>query len=412
MNRRIGYLAVLLVLVLTQIACAAEDTIVIKHVWWGGNPDNVWQVAKEQFEQEHPNIVIELVPGVRDDMIMYSASGLVDTMVVDAPWFAEFVERGMLLPLDSLLEASGGRAYLEEDFWPGSYRWLERGDARYGLPYVWAQSEVLFYNKNVAAEMGLQYPDENWTWDDLLAQAKKLTTVDKRWGIDFARWGRNGGSLNWLLQYNGAGYTDSQILPTRSNLSDPKTLKAAEFWVSLVAEHRVARSDSVWDVFEQAKSAMEIGWWGQKGDWRNLPFDYDFTTVPFGPDAGDDLRCASAMHGLCIASSSPHPEAAFQWLQFLLSSPIMTLGTAKGGGIPTRVSVATNPEWLDADGHNNAAALTALTYGVPHTPLTSAWQDIVDILQEPVARAFKGEASITAVLREFDEIVDDVIQGK
>ena len=37
--------------------------------------------------------------------------------------------------------------------------------------------EVLYYNKDHFDAAGLSYPDDSWTWDDLLAAAETLTEI-------------------------------------------------------------------------------------------------------------------------------------------------------------------------------------------------------------------------------------------
>ena len=44
----------------------------------------------------------------------------------------------------------------------------------YGFPFRWGDG-ALFYNKKLFDEAGLEYPNENWTYDDVLAAAQKLT---------------------------------------------------------------------------------------------------------------------------------------------------------------------------------------------------------------------------------------------
>lgn len=37
----------------------------------------------------------------------------------------------------------------------------------------------LWYNKTLFDEAGVEYPNENWTWDDLLSAAHDLTDSEK-----------------------------------------------------------------------------------------------------------------------------------------------------------------------------------------------------------------------------------------
>ena len=137
----------------------AQPKIVINHAWWGGNPSNFYDAAKKEFEAENPGVQVDLVSGYKDAMVVHCAAGTMDTMVMDSVFFGEFLQQGMLAPITPLLEADAQmRRDLEKDFWPGSYVWATYKGTLYALPYLWTQSQVLFYNKDRFAESGLPTP--------------------------------------------------------------------------------------------------------------------------------------------------------------------------------------------------------------------------------------------------------------
>ena len=41
----------------------------------------------------------------------------------------------------------------------------------YAVPYEWV-TIVFYYNKDIFDEVGIEYPTDEWTWDDLLAAAE------------------------------------------------------------------------------------------------------------------------------------------------------------------------------------------------------------------------------------------------
>ena len=55
---------------------------------------------------------------------------------------------------------------------------------------------TMFYNKKMFADAGDPEPDPDWTWDDFVSIAQKLTTGEER-----ARWGDT-----WCVIISPTGY--------------------------------------------------------------------------------------------------------------------------------------------------------------------------------------------------------------
>ena len=54
-------------------------------------------------------------------------------------------------------------------------------DKYYGVPY-YSNCLAIMYNKDIFDEMGLEYPDSNWTWDDFKDMtAKTKMCIRDRW---------------------------------------------------------------------------------------------------------------------------------------------------------------------------------------------------------------------------------------
>ncbi len=88
-----------------------------------------------------------------------------DIVAVDLPWIGEFAERGVLLPLDSLMDVGRLDA---TDFHPMGWRAAHWAGRPYGAPSQ-TTPELLFYRRDLFAEAGLEPPR---TTDDVLAAAR------------------------------------------------------------------------------------------------------------------------------------------------------------------------------------------------------------------------------------------------
>jgi multiple sugar transport system substrate-binding protein len=88
-----------------------------------------------------------------------------DIIAVDLPWIGEFAERGILLPLDSLMDVE---RLDTADFHPVGWRAAHWRGRPFGVPSQ-TTPELLFYRRDLFAEAGLDLPR---TTSDVLAAAR------------------------------------------------------------------------------------------------------------------------------------------------------------------------------------------------------------------------------------------------
>src|SRR5262245_8051150 len=83
------------------------------------------------------------------------------------------LKRGALLDINPLADDLKLKL---DDFQPAGLAAWQRGPALYGLPADLTPT-VMFYNRDLFATTGVAEPAPGWTWDDWLADAKKLTVT-------------------------------------------------------------------------------------------------------------------------------------------------------------------------------------------------------------------------------------------
>jgi ABC-type glycerol-3-phosphate transport system substrate-binding protein len=292
---------------------------------------------------------------------------------------------------------------LQKDFWPGSYKWAERKGTLYTLPFIWTQGLVLFYNIDKFQNAGVSSPQCR-NWNDLVSPMKKFASQEGQFGLQMT--GNSWQSLQTMSLLNGGGLLDDPLFPTKGTLNNPRTLEAADFWVTRALKDRVLGGD-----FSKGTAAMQIYWWGQIANWKKLPFAYDMVVTPPGPSSGSSPVYPAATTMFGIPLSAKHPEEAYLWLKFLLSPRMMKLATTSMAGVPTRRSVAVLPEWIKAGGFNNQAAIQALLNAVPNLALTSAIQEITALLNPSISAAFKGEKDLLDVLKNSNDQLTAILQA-
>ncbi len=162
------------------------------------------------FEEQNPDIKIENQHITGDYLENYTTMFAGDS-AADILWLAEgihtFSSKGQLLPLNSYLEDAGvdlvkrnGKEYVDMYSYDGQI---------YGLPDR-AGSMIVYYNKNLFDEAGIEYPNASWTWEDMLSAAKVLTKGEgenEQWGFGLEYW--HPFWMNWCYQ-NGGKVVDEQ----------------------------------------------------------------------------------------------------------------------------------------------------------------------------------------------------------
>ena len=190
----------------------------------GGNGKTIvnfyyWDEAQKEgmdelinmFEASQDNIIVEptIVPWgeywTKLQTALPTGTGPdVFWMNIGAP---DYIEPGLLLDMTERIQEAG----IDMSKFPEAVTGMYEQDGKiYGIPKDY-DGMAVYYNKSIFDEMGVEYPKEGWTWDDLLATAQALTN-DTHYGI-VANPDSNTGYQNYVYQ-NGGFMMDENKMPT------------------------------------------------------------------------------------------------------------------------------------------------------------------------------------------------------
>ncbi|MGB1287762.1 MAG: ABC transporter substrate-binding protein [Aggregatilineales bacterium] len=324
-NRKI-FLAVtvLATMFVLSITAFAQDDVTIKWFmrWDQNRVDNVAIPVAEAFtEATGINIEFENIGTGTDYYIKLQttvAGGTAPDVFFPATHVAyNYASKGAMLSISDYVERDGIDLSL---FDPTILELYTIDDELYCLPLDNA-ALVVFYNKELFDAAGVDYPADDWTWDDFLATAQALTLdtdddgVIDQFGVDTFR-------NYWPMVVwsdTGQGLFDDIRNPTEFLGNSPEAVESVQFIADLILEHGVMPSDEqradISDLFAASKSAMQI-----VGHWRmqrylGSGFDFDFASLPLG-DSGQAVNRAD---GSCfaISASTEHPDEAWELVKFL-----------------------------------------------------------------------------------------------
>lgn len=368
-------LAALLSLVIVLAACAApvqqgaagggaaagEETITLKMMCWDSGVGPTELIEGEVipgFQASHPNVNVEYeaLPWAEywTKIGALAASGTMpDFYCNSVAYLWDHANKGMSLDLQPMFD---------QDLNPDDYfmeltaveRYPDADSDLYGFPVRWVDG-ALFYNKNLFDEAGLAYPDDTWTYDDVLEAAKQLTKdtdgdgeVDQ-WGIMASM---NHVMLDSVIKSNGGQVVNEDY--TKCMLTEPKALAAIQWMVDLVQVHGVSPSPSVAQgfaqgIFPSGKVAMAIDGSYQTRSWHEIQdFEWDVAMQPQGSEA---RVVYGGPDSLSISKSTAHPDLAWDFIKHMLSEEVQSRGDIIGlGSLPILKSAAYSEAWIQAEG--------------------------------------------------------------
>jgi len=211
---------------------------------------------------------------------------------------------------------------------------LYQGDASFeghivGLPQKSCTHQLRF-NKDLFEEAGLPTPselywsegEEGWNWNAFVEMGKQLTKdLDDDGQSDQYFYGGQGGTnILGLIRAAGGDIFDEDV--TKCILTEPEAKEAIQFMADIVLKHKIQpppemQAGELGINFETGKIAVAgATTCDQVRDLRSgyeLPFAWEYVVLPAGA-AG--FRTWGDTDQIAIASSSPNPEAAFDWMVY------------------------------------------------------------------------------------------------
>jgi multiple sugar transport system substrate-binding protein len=260
-----------------------------------------------------------------------------------------YAAQGVLENLDPYIEEAG---YDLEDYWPSLLDLAMYEGSVYGFPRD-IGLEVLYYNKDIFDEVGIEYPNDEWTWDDLRTAAEALTVRD---GDQVTRYGlaMEGGKYQLWVGQNGGQITDDLYNPSACTLDKPEAIEAVEFFAGMMNDGIAMRDANLSQaggdaaVFAAGQAAMIIQNASRVSQFNQAGLNYDVAPVPI-PEGGQRAARAGGA-AWTMSAGSDNKEAAWTFLSWLQSTDGgQRIYTESGEILPALISTANSDAFLNAE---------------------------------------------------------------
>ncbi len=361
-HKVIRVLMVVVLLAMFSSLAAAQDKAVVTWGFWGSPEEAATHTSvAEAFMEANPDIEIEIWHQPWSDYFtsldtLWAAGDgalIPDVLFLSPP--IRYAARGVLEELTPYIEAHD---YDISDFWPGLLEYGTTYDED-GTRRIWGFPrdiglEVLYYNKEIFDEVGVAYPTDEWTWDDLLAAAEQLTVVESTGRVSRYALGMEGGKFALFVLQNNGGLLDDMRNPTQCILDSPESIEAVEFFAGMMDNNYAMRSANLGQaggdaaVFQSGQVAMIIQNASRVSAFNAAGMNYDVAPVPI---PADGQRAAAAGGAAWTMSAlSDDKESAWTFLSWLQSTDGgQGIYTASGEILPALESTALSEAFLGSE---------------------------------------------------------------
>ena len=282
---------------------------------------------KNEFEAANPGITIEFAGYPYGELkkqvlVMANAGQSPDIIQSERGWYSSFVDGGYVASLDDLL----GVEYMV-NIYPAILDDMKVDGKVYGVPWI-ASPFVMFYNKALFKEAGLNPDKAPSTYEEAMKFAEKLSALKDKDGNAVYGLGQSTASvpvsgsavLSMFFSYGG-GFRDAKGNIDVINKGNKAALEALQTMHKANYNPEGAKLKDLRNLFAIGRLGMYFDTlWGIGGAYAINPDIQGSVgvTIPLsgaGSPAGSSLEA----HMLLVSEDSPHKEEAVKFIKFATS---------------------------------------------------------------------------------------------
>lgn len=394
-------------------AVSGEKTKIKVMSFFAFDTPEVEEAVVAAFEQKYPDIDVDFEAVTFSDTFLKLKTLIAgntppDVMSLNFDNSYQFASMGALEPLDNWIKSTNLDTNI---YYKAPLDMFKVNGVQYSMPATFSDV-VLYYNKDLFDAAGLEYPQKDWTLDDLKTAALKLTKdTDGDGQLD-----QFGYSFPWypiVLEMFNAKIWDAQT--NKCTLNSPDAIKALQTIVdSRYADQYAPNPDQLaqqgdWDMFLAGKLAMY-----PTGPWAVGTFNEKITTFTYDiahmPAAAKQATHVYA-NSYAMAAGSKNKEAAWKFIEFA-TGPEGTKIRQDGKYEISPVKEIAEKYYLaalagDSPEHANVF-MEVLDYAVAQ-PVHAHWTEISDAIQPELDLAMSNQKSVTEAMNAACTAVDSVL---
>ena len=361
------------------------------NIWDNNQLAGLQQIADEWTEESGVKVKINVVDW--DNYWTLLEAGASGGQMPDVFWMHSntaqmYMENDLLLNLDDYIAKDD--AIDLANYYEGVVDLYNRDDngSQYALPKD-HDTIALLYNKAIFDKYGVEYPTDDWTWEDVRDAATKITEAGKAdgvYGYAINTSNNQDGWYNIIYDYGGQVITDDHKGTTIGSDEAKAGMEMLRQILEVSAPQTVVAETGTDSLFNSGLAAMIT-----QGSWMINTFykaehhdDYAWAMLPYA-DVNGNGQCDkgerySAYNGLgwAAAANTADPDAAYSLISYFCSEKAQkeqaALGVTMGGMKGVSEDFANAFEGMDVSAFTRAEEEGDLFFR-PYTRNTTVWED-------------------------------------
>jgi len=317
-------------LVVPALAQAQTEVPFYYPVAVGGPITKIIDGLAADFEKENPGTKVKpIYSGSYQETITKALTAVKSgeppvTAVILSTDIYTLIDEDAIVAFDDIVKTADDRAWIKS-FYPAFMENSQTGGKVWGIPFQ-RSTIVLYWNKEMFKEAGLDPNRPPESWKEMLDYAQKLTKRDAsgkvtQWGVQIP----SSGFPYWLFQglTTPNGVQLMNAAGTETYYDKPEVIEALQYWVDLSRKHKVHPEGIVeWgttpkDFFEKKMAMM----WTTTGNLTNVKnnakFDFGVAMLPASKRRGSPTGGGNFY---IFAKTTPQQrEAAVRFIKWVTS---------------------------------------------------------------------------------------------
>jgi multiple sugar transport system substrate-binding protein len=410
-------IALLLLVLVFSVALIGEAKTTVKVIsWWDFTNSEPLKQLKAKFEELNPDLELEFMQigsGYADKVLVMIAGGadLPDVMMLAMDKVPVFASKNAIMNLDGFINKDEEFKKELNNLYPVVKNSLQYNGSFYAMPRD-VTSKVMFINKKMFEEAGVDIPDADWNWDVFAEIAKKLSRDtdgdgnNDQWGFYFPKY--MDGFTHWLMQ-NGGGLLTRD---SKSLLGKPESIEALKFLRGLITAGYVPSDTQAKQYgssssapFIAGKVAMVEGGLSTTVSLKNNDVDYVIRPLP----RGKKQLSTAFVNAWAIPRGAKNPELSWRVLKFFASKEAQQIVLNTGMGLPANKEV--DVKNFLADRPDNKYFIESLEYSEPF-PTHVHGVDFYKLVQNELDLMWLGKETVEEAVKDVEEQADKVLSGR
>ena len=383
----LGMFAGGLVMAMAGTAFAAGEIQV--NIWDNNQLAGLQEIADAWSEESGVDVTINVVDW--DNYWTLLEAGASGGQMPDVFWMHSntaqmYMENDLILPLDDYIAADD--AIDLDNYYEGIVELYKSNGVQYALPKD-HDTIALLYNKAIFDKYGVEYPTDDWSWDDVLAAATAITEAGKDdgvYGYAINTSNNQDGWYNLVYDYGAQIITDDHKGTTIGSDEAKAAMEMLRKILEVAAPQTTVAETGTDSLFQSGLVGMIT-----QGSWMINSFykaenhdDYAWALIPYADvngngqcDEGERWSCYNGL-GWAASHAVEDPDACYSLISWFCNEENQIKQAELGVTMAGMKSVS--EQFADAFPGMDVSAFTkaetdAKLYFRPYTRNTTVWED-------------------------------------